>query len=595
MRPGAGESAPPDLSFIRDGDSMASCDSNSTLLGRVWANAGLDDAAWRRTVCRWGAVSLLLIAVAAYNSYGFFQFDEHYQVVEFAGYKLGKAPASDMPWEFRSQIRPWLQPGMYYLAARTLIAVGVENPFYLTGAFRMISGAIGWLAIVSLMLSANVLLQGGWAAGTKWQLEAPSAGGAPSAFFADSRRLVVMLLATLWLLPYLAVRTSSESLSSDFFTLGVATLILTSFEMSDAPGQSSTRRISLIGSLIAGCSFGLAFEFRFQIAFAVIGVVMWMAFFSGERISRRAINIALVSCGVLAMVGLGTVVDRWGYGQWTIVPWNYFHKDIVEGRPNLDSTDPIWGYFVKLLSTPLLPITLLWTAVMLATWIRFPRHLVTWGTAPFFVVHSIVPHKELRYLFPMALLGTFAFALAVAPKSSRPWPAWMARFWQMRTRWPAKMLAVINVAALAYACFVAREPSLNFQRYLIDHYPSGCTLFVLGDQTRSPFENVGATMYFHRPANFVVRRVHDEHELATKLSSCDGACLVVRDRLGDWPTPGSIDATADLVYRTYPAWVERFNWFNWLSNSKRFALYAVHPEKDGTAADSVAASAQTVR
>ena len=68
----------------------------------VRSNSGLDDTHWRRFVVRWSVVSLLLIAVAAYNSYGFFQFDEHYQVVEFTGYKLGKTPESELAWEYRA-------------------------------------------------------------------------------------------------------------------------------------------------------------------------------------------------------------------------------------------------------------------------------------------------------------------------------------------------------------------------------------------------------------------------------------------------------------------------------------------------------------
>ncbi len=46
-------------------------------------------------------MSLVLIAIAAYFSYGFFQFDEHYQVVELVGLKLGKTPKTELPWEFR--------------------------------------------------------------------------------------------------------------------------------------------------------------------------------------------------------------------------------------------------------------------------------------------------------------------------------------------------------------------------------------------------------------------------------------------------------------------------------------------------------------
>ena len=153
-------------------------------------------------------------------SYGFFQFDEYYQITEFVSYKLGKTPPGELAWEFHQQIRPWTQPAIYYAAARGAMAVGIENPFTLSLFFRAISGLCGWAAIVSMMLTARVL-------------------------FADRgvRRMAVIALALLWLIPYLAVRTSSESLSGDFFAIGFALLLLGS----SAAGWSR-RRGDLSGS-----------------------------------------------------------------------------------------------------------------------------------------------------------------------------------------------------------------------------------------------------------------------------------------------------------------------------------------------------------
>ncbi|HEX3999438.1 MAG TPA: hypothetical protein VHX65_12880, partial [Pirellulales bacterium] len=521
------------------------------------ANSGLaDDPHWRRFVVRWSIVSLLLIAVAAYNSYGFYQFDEHYQVVEFAGYKLGKTPENALAWEYRAQIRPWLQPGVYYVAARALIAAGVENPFILATAFRVINGLIAWIAILSLMLSANVLFGPGRA-----------------------RRLAVMLLATLWLIPYLAVRTSGESLSGSFLALGIAALLLGSTaETGQAASEHAKRRFPPLSLLLAGICFGLAFEFRFQMAFGVMGVMGWIAFTSSGGIRRRIGSVALIGWGVLPMVALATLVDRWGYGHWVVVPWNYFHTDVLQGRPSLDGTAPIWAYFVKVIGSPAAPIAALWVVAMLVTWVRHPRHVVAWATLPFFVVHSIVPHKELRYMFPIALVATLGFVVALMPSSGgRPQPAWLKRIWRLRHSVWAKALVAFNAAMLVYACFVAHEPSLNFQHWLYDHYPHGCTMYVLGAETRSPFENVGATMFFYRPPNFTCWRLKSEAELAAIIQRGDGDCLVVRDRLSNWSPPAASPAESHLVYTTYPAWVERFNFANWLHNSKRFSLYAVHP------------------
>ena len=161
------------------------------------------DPIWRRFVIRWSLVSLLLIGLVCHFSSDFFHWDEYYQITEFVSYKLGKTPQKALAWEYHSEIRPWLQPAIYYVAARGLAVFGVNNPFTLAEVFRAISGLCGWVALVSLMLTANV-------------------------FFEEDRRRrpMVVLLAVLFILPYLAVRTSSESLSGDFFSLGFSTLLL---------------------------------------------------------------------------------------------------------------------------------------------------------------------------------------------------------------------------------------------------------------------------------------------------------------------------------------------------------------------------------
>ena len=196
-----------------------------SFLANLRQNSGLQaDPAWRKHVVRWSLVSLLLISLAAYSSYGFFQFDEHYQIVEFVSYKLGRTPGVDLPWEFREQLRPWLQPAVYYGVAKALMSVGIHNPFTLAIAFRGISGLIGWTAITALMIAAGSLSGGD-----------------------QRRRAAVILLALLWLIPYLAVRTSSESLSGDFLTLGVVALVLGSARPARSPSGECFRLLRCCG------------------------------------------------------------------------------------------------------------------------------------------------------------------------------------------------------------------------------------------------------------------------------------------------------------------------------------------------------------
>ena len=134
----------------------------------------------------------------------------------------------------------------------------------------------------------------------------------------------------------------------------------------------------------------------------------------------------------------------------------------------------------------------------------------------------------------------------------------------------------LNFAALAYACLWAHEPSVNLQRYIYDHYPNGATLYVVGKETRSPYENVGATMFFYRPPNLHIARLQDFAHLAKLLPTAPEHFLLVRDRLVDSPEQDAVVPEARLVYSTYPAWIEQVNYGDWLQHSKRFSLYSVN-------------------
>ncbi len=55
-------------------------------------------------------VSILLHILTSVFSVGYHHGDEHYQLLEFAGLKLGVNCQYDMAWEYDCYMRPGLQP-----------------------------------------------------------------------------------------------------------------------------------------------------------------------------------------------------------------------------------------------------------------------------------------------------------------------------------------------------------------------------------------------------------------------------------------------------------------------------------------------------
>ena len=317
-------------------------------------------------------VLAVLTAVSALTSVTFFHPDEHFQTVEFASLKLGFTAPSELPWEYAARLRPWLQPALYTLLAKGALALGVTSRFVLLGLFRAATALLSFVAFRAFALRAV--------------RELPR----------ERMRLAFARSVPLFgFLPYLFVRTSSETFAAAFFLFAVSAAWV--------PGVFSRRR-----SLVLGALLGLAFEARFQTAFAGLGVLAWLVVVRRVRVSA----LLMVIAGGLGIVALSLAVDAWGYGELCFPPWNYLRENVLRGVAKQFGEEPFWAYPLLVVVNVFMPVALVAVvAVGVAAW-RFPRHVLTWVVVPFVVLHSLVSHKEERFLFPLAPLVPALIALA---------------------------------------------------------------------------------------------------------------------------------------------------------------------------------------
>ncbi|HSU42433.1 MAG TPA: hypothetical protein VLJ38_22780, partial [Polyangiaceae bacterium] len=343
------------------------------------------------------AASLLLELLVAYRSQGFYNCDEHFQVLEFMGLKLGTTSPAELPWEFGAELRSWLQPALYYPFAKLFFALGGRDPFGLAWLLRTLSALVSFASLCAFGRCLRRFLPDG-----------------------AVRRGTLLALNFFYLVPVLGVRTSSENFSQAFLLFGLAALVEpgrfgTSLYPPLASGEERDGReragVSwLMPSLwLAGACFGLAFLARYQAAALVAGGALW--FLLRGRAPRA---FALGAGGGLVLVLLlGVVLDRWGYGHWVYAPWQYLSTNLLEDKASSFGRLPVWG-FVTLFATKLWPpFGLLWFAVfVLAAW-RLPRHLLTWTVLPFVLMHHLIAHKEPRFLFPTLALSIVLAGLLV--------------------------------------------------------------------------------------------------------------------------------------------------------------------------------------
>lgn len=415
--------------------------------------------------------SLLILAavivVTAWFSNLFYFPDEHYQVLEFMSYRLGITPPSDLPWEFSARIRPFFQPLVYFLIARPLIALGLTDMFAIAFVLRLATGLFSFAALVLFAKAVVPTIEG-----------------------AEEKRAFLRYLPWFGFLPYLFVRTSSETFSAAFFALGLAVAL----------GGKSARRLALAGLLC-----GLAFESRYQTGLLGLGLFAWLAVIGRARLPALA---AFIGGGLAALV-IGALADRWGYGQFVFPPLGYVDVNLVQGvAAHQFGREPVFAYLYLLPAQIFFAITLVLMAGMVLMWLRNPRHAVTWVTLPFVLAHIAIAHKEARFLFPLAILATAFPVLGFSPGLPL-WRKTFARLWQWRRSWAAKIVTGISVLAMIYFALYpfGVRPHMPMAQYLYRHDPGPIYSFA------TPFQSY--PMY--RPRAFRSERLKGKAQLNALL------------------------------------------------------------------------------
>ena len=468
-------------------------------------------------------LAALLFALAAWGSEGHHQGDEHFQILEFAGYKLGLATADDLPWEFHERMRPALQPAVAYLTYRLVGLGGPANPFTVALLLRLLSAAV--------TLAVALALYRRYAAAVARPLT----------------RWLAFALLFHWLAYYTGVRFSSENWSG---LLAVAGLL--AYPLRAAQDGRTFTPAGGRSALLAGVLFGLAFLCRYQIALLVAGFAAWMLL---RREPWR--NVLAVVAGGLLTLAAAYPLTYWLYGEWTVPAWNYFAANLVEGKAAGYGTRPWYGYVELVLLRGIPPVSLLYLAGFGYFCYAYRRDPLTWMGLCFVVVHSLLARKDIRFLFPLVpLLPVYAAGAARALRA-RYGDFWRARGW----RFAGGLIVFVNGALLLSVVLRPAASEIAPSRFVYATYPGGAVL--TGPQARIVQAEGATARWYHRPAT----RIGDGD--AAGNAPADTLWL---DRTRDTPAP---PAGARLVYTDRPALPEALNVGGWLDRQKWWYIYAL--------------------
>ncbi len=448
------------------------------------------------------AFSLLLHLVAAFFSVGYHHYDEHYQILEWAGLKLGITPQDQLAWEYPAQIRSWFQPAFAFLIGRGLQTLGVFDPFWVSCLLRTTFALLGWLTTVGLVRCCEF-------------------------WFPDPKIRKGAILATClaWFVPYLHARYSSENGAQIFFLLGMLPLIQWVAQ--------SKRTASGQPGFLTGALWGMAFQCRFHAGFLIFAAVLWLGVYARPWRSL----LAKVAGGFLLVTLLGLAIDRWGYGQWVFPAIGYFKVNVLQGKANEWGVAPFWWYFERyfILAPPLSSLLLVG---LVLCWGFARKFSLSWVTFCFVLAHSFVSHKEVRFLFPVLPL-TPVMAFMAIQKSSflRGW------FLQSGFRFSVPTLWFFNFVFLTPLALLPTRTEIPFFKRLWQLNPE--KVVVLGT---NPFRVPGVSAFFYRRQALEVSEVADLFPGFTGHLVCSmpGTCSAVRNFPGCESLGGS-----------FPAWLEQ--------------------------------------
>ncbi|MFT4024508.1 MAG: hypothetical protein QM664_12065 [Flavihumibacter sp.] len=489
------------------------------------------------------ALAIAAYAICAYFSVGYFHADEQFQIIEFAHYKIGGVPASGLAWEFNEAIRSSFQPWIVFLLAKILTITGLYSPFLLSFILRITTG---WLAIYAI---------GRFVKANRRQI-------------ADKYQLLFLLLSYfLWFLPFVNVRFSSESLSGIFFLLALA---LASTTMR---GKADWFKLGML------C--GLSFICRFQSALLVFGLCMWLIL-----IRRSLFNSLLFwGMGCCLIIVLEVVLDRLFYGVWIFAPWNYFNVNIIKGVSSHFGSMSWYLYMLIVAAYLAVPIGLLVFAGFLSLMLNYPKSNIVWSVLPFLILHLIVPHKEVRFLFPIVNLLPIIIVLGIQG-IEKSFAGFQVGRWRKYVLVFSCLLFLVNLLGLMAVLFGSPAYGrIAIVKYLHDNYSDKtCKVYSLDEPDANPYvplPPLNQSFYMEKNVKPVLLADYNNLESDLKKSKDTVQFLVIRKY------ELSVRGFAARLHRLglRPVFQGNPSWIMWLKNrwllrrrESGYILYKMQPD-----------------
>lgn len=466
-------------------------------------------------------IGALIFVLTAWFSVGFNHFDEHFQVLEFAGLKLGLTEKVNLPWEYDVKMRPAFQPLIVYSIYKTLSLTGLTNPFMIAFIIRLLSASLTFLSIHMII-----------------KLYAPD--------ISNRKLLYAFLLLSffMWFIPYNSVRFSSETVAGRVFIIGLAWFFL-------------RNRIKPADYFITGVVLGLSFLVRYQVAFMIFGFALWLVIIQRPGFKHLFFFVA----GIAVVFGLGIVIDRWYYSEWLLTSWNYFQQNLLLGKAAEFGTNPWWSYLSQTFMNAFPPLSLVLILAVILYFIFFSKDILTWTMVPFLLAHFLISHKELRFLFPIiGFLPIMIIRCADFILQKKGYEILDHHLLKIGM----KLFWYLNLVMLTVLIFRPADEQIALYKKIWDKYDTPVKLYFPGD---NPFHRAKVDIHFYKRSSLTFQKVdslQNIHFSKDTVSLIASYIPILQAGMGLKP---------ELIYTSYPPWVSHFNFNHWIERSRFWHVY----------------------
>ncbi len=471
---------------------------------------------------------LIIFIITAIFSSGYNHFDEHFQILEFCNYKLGKVGTSSLPWEFHEKLRPGIQPFIAYLFAKALFAFNLYNPFKLALLLRLFMALLSWIAVRKTILVFQ-----------------------PDFNNSKIKSLYILAAYLLWFVPYIAVRFSAENFSCILLFLAISAIY---------PYIKAENTMPISKLLICGFLLGFAFFSRIQIIFALAGMVFWLLF--QDRLLRDWVLIAL---SFIIAILVNVYIDYWLYNQWTFTPYNYFNANILQQKASSFGTSPWYQYILFFIETAVPPLSIVLLVYFIIGLRQKAGHLFGIICISFLIGHFMIGHKELRFLFP--ILPAFIFITTYGLRKT------IANYANNKTyKYLAVLLVTTNILVLLYKMHSPATSEIPYYKAVYNSVENKKTiLFVIGN---SPYHKVDLELNFYKPERLQIAQIRTPYLIPLLLSSTHYEKILLLDDGDQIPeTIGKF--SVKRIYNSLPDWLLKTYKNSWPQHYKIRSLYEV--------------------